>query len=47
MKKVLTIISISAGIVSIVSAVVLCCIPSKNVVGHLKKAKTKSLFSKK
>ena len=41
MRKALRIISISAGIVSVVSAVVLVCIYLEDIVGHIKKVKTK------
>ena len=41
MKKALGIISISAGIVSTVSAVALGCIYLEDIAGHIKKAKIK------
>lgn len=41
MRKALRIISISAGIVSVVSAVVLGCIYLEDIAGHIKKVKTK------
>ena len=41
MRKALRIISISAGIVSVVSAVVLGCIYLEDIVEHIKKVKTK------
>ena len=41
MRKALRIISISAGIVSVVSAVVLGCIYLEDIAGHIKKVKTR------
>ncbi len=41
MKKVLRIISISAAIVSAVSAVILGCIYLEDIAGYLKKVKSK------
>lgn len=41
MRKALRIISLSAGIVSVVSAVVLGCIYLEDIAGHIKKIKTK------
>lgn len=45
MKKALRIISISAGIVSAISAIILGCIYLKDIVRHIKKVKT-SFISK-
>ena len=47
MRKALRIISISAGIISVVSAVVLGYIYLEDIVGYIKKVKTKAIFSKK
>ena len=47
MRKTLGIISISAGIISVVSAVVLGYIYLEDIVGYIKKVKTKAIFSKK
>lgn len=41
MKKALKIAAVSAGIVSVVSAVVLGCIYLEDIAGYLKKVKTK------
>lgn len=41
MRKALRIVAISAGIVSVVSAVVLGCIYLEDIAGHVKKLKTK------
>ncbi len=41
MRKALRIIAVSAGIVSVVSAVVLGCIYLEDIAGHIKKVKTK------
>ena len=45
MRKALRIVAVSAGIVSVVSAVILGCIYLEDITGHLKVYKTK-LFKK-
>ena len=41
MRKALRIISISSGIISVVSAVILGCIYLEDVLGHIEKVKAK------
>lgn len=41
MRKILRIISISAGIISVVSALVLVCIYLEDIGGYIKKVKSK------
>jgi len=45
MRKFLTVLSISAGIVSVISAAILCCIYLGDMAGCVKKVKTR-LFGK-
>lgn len=47
MKKALRIIAMTTGIVSAVSAVILGCIYLEDMVGYVKKIKTKLLDSRK
>ena len=41
MRKALKIVAVSAGIVSVVSAVVLGCVYLEDIAGHIKKIKSK------